>query len=793
MQYILAPTSDTIKFARHTTRESLESYTDTEDGQQEENDLNSTTSVTSTQPRSSAQLWPTSPPLDTEMLPTEMLPTEMSLIDPAGAGTQEPRTVRDHILAAQLSRVREQKDVAYPSPTDSSIDSPSAHVSTRLSHSQNPLVGPAQMQPPFQSQPISHGNLTSKRLSPSESTLGTGDRSKRLRSSASSEARLDLLRNEYSGANNYPTTSTASSSLYPQNSPQRPQFILFSPTLRNPGGPLTPTTSIGTSDDSYVISSARPSPSIPHERSDPRRLSVDSLLSGPPAGGDEAQYKVADSRTTYENIRPGSGTGLPAEEYGFDRGYPDLDIPNNDDHNVLNGIISNEVFNNAVDVLTGHDTELPAEFGFGLYGTNTAHKSGGYYAHPVPVAIPVSLSPLPSTLLQNPMNLLYFHHFLNHTARILVPHDCSENPFKNILPQSMAYFNQSYGFKLTGTVAIRDVNLLHLLLAYSASHRARLLNHKEPAIRIAVWVRDVFPTLRHALNETTGQISNSNLATAIMLASLEIISPNTFEVPVPWQNHLNIARRMIVARGGAQSVHRKDKVSYFLSRWFAYLDVLGSLSGGKNDQPLFSGDYWSHDNDLDEENDFQIDCLLGFTSRCVSILAKIAELARQCDNERIDGAGNVRDSWCPSPETVAAAEKLKHSLQEARTHRYRGCPHRQADNEIEDGWDSLEMVATNEAFHWAGLVHLYRRALGRRSEDSEVQNAVREIVGALYKVRKGGTAEACLLFPMFTAGCEVKEEWQRERIMERLRCVEGLGMTQVSRCSRYHDGEWNSC
>lgn len=329
-------------------------------------------------------------------------------------------------------------------------------------------------------------------------------------------------------------------------------------------------------------------------------------------------------------------------------------------------------------------------------------------------------------------------------------------------------------------MAVRDNNLLHLLLAYSASHRARLLKQPEPANRIALWVRNVFGTLRRALNDPTSQISNVNLATAIMLASLEIISPNTFDVPVPWQNHLNVARRMIVARGGAQSVHRKDKVSYFLSRWFAYLDVLGSLSGGKNDQPLYSGDYWAND-DLDDEHDFQIDCLLGFTSRCVGILARIAELARQCDSERIDSSGNVSPEWGPSAQTIAAAESLKTDLQEARMHRYKGCPHRPRGNDpAEDGWDLLEMVATNEAFHWAGLIHLNRRVLGKPTSDVEVQIAVREIEGALFKVRRGGTAEACLLFPMFTAGCDAQQEGQRDRIMGRLRSVERSGMTQVS-------------
>lgn len=325
-------------------------------------------------------------------------------------------------------------------------------------------------------------------------------------------------------------------------------------------------------------------------------------------------------------------------------------------------------------------------------------------------------------------------------------------------------------------MAVRDSNLLNLLLAYSASHRARFLNHPEPANRIALWVQDVFPSLRKALNDSTSPVSNANLATAIMLASLQIISPNTFEVPVSWQNHLTVARRMLLARGGAGSVHRKDRVSYFLSRWFAYLDVLGSLSGG--DQPLFGGEYWAAD-EVDEDHAFQIDCLLGFTSRCVSILAKIAGLARDCDTQRIDSTGHLRPNWHPSASAVTTAEKLKAELQDARTHRYPGCPHRQAGDVNENKLDSLEMMATNDAFHWAGQIHLNRRVLGKDSSDPEVQTAVREIVDALSRVRKGGTAEACLIFPMFTAGCDAQETGQRRRILERLQVVEGTGMTQV--------------
>ena len=105
----------------------------------------------------------------------------------------------------------------------------------------------------------------------------------------------------------------------------------------------------------------------------------------------------------------------------------------------------------------------------------------------------------------------------------------------------------------------------------------------------------------------------------------------------------------------------------------------------------------------------------------------------------------------------------------------------QSSGEAAYQWDSLEMAATNEAFHWAGLVHLHRRILGKPSSHADVQNAVREIFGALYKVRRGGSsAEAGLLFPMFTAGCDAQDERQRSEILERIKSVEGFGMTQVS-------------
>ena len=172
-------------------------------------------------------------------------------------------------------------------------------------------------------------------------------------------------------------------------------------------------TSYGSPAENSTVS--RQLPASIRTSSDPRRLSVNSLLSSPTAL-ESANQMVS---------------------YGTDKGFPDLDIPRNEDRHVLEGstpVLLRSPDHNFSD---GGSSHFHPEFGFRLHGTRATHGTDRYYAQPVLVEIPRSLEPLPPVLLENQMNLLYFHHFLNHTARILVPHDCSENPFRIILPQSM--------------------------------------------------------------------------------------------------------------------------------------------------------------------------------------------------------------------------------------------------------------------------------------------------------------------------------------------------------------------
>jgi hypothetical protein len=119
------------------------------------------------------------------------------------------------------------------------------------------------------------------------------------------------------------------------------------------------------------------------------------------------------------------------DNYGLDSGRPDQDLTFNNDHAAID-------VNYALDLMSSRwkNQETSQSTTSQPISEVQAQFCTGYYASPVSINIPRYLSPLPSSLLENPINLMYFHHFLNHTARMLVPHNCDNNPFISVLPSS---------------------------------------------------------------------------------------------------------------------------------------------------------------------------------------------------------------------------------------------------------------------------------------------------------------------------------------------------------------------
>ena len=250
-------------------------------------------------------------------------------------------------------------------------------------------------------------------------------KAKKLRLSPSIESQDAFPKNLSFPPNNF--AAARQMKMGPMISPQSMRFQSSSPSNGSVRVPSTSTASSVGSEDIHQSMSQQV-----QESNDFRRLSVKSLLS---------EDSPADSGSGNDGGFPGKLNMGPFNyqktTYGIDRGFPDYDVPNNNDMVALTGVTPTmapvELDTNEADL---GDEEMYSEFGFGLNASEGFNEGSGYYTNPVTVSISRSLEPLPPTLQDNPMNLLYFHHFVNHTARMLVPHDCSENPFKSILPQS---------------------------------------------------------------------------------------------------------------------------------------------------------------------------------------------------------------------------------------------------------------------------------------------------------------------------------------------------------------------
>lgn len=215
-----------------------------------------------------------------------------------------------------------------------------------------------------------------------------------------------------------PNSWSDSSDIAGSNAPVYRQASLDTALNNAPGALAIPRSSLATEDISTCTVSKTNGHGIKQTPA-LKRFSVSSLLSGPPGVPGPFSYAKVDV----------DGCII----YGYDHGFPDLDVAWNSDSTAI--IPQTPA---AGETTPAAESPLPVPSGSPSPASSkeAAFQRGGYYAQPVPIKISKAFEPLPSYLTDSPMNLLYFHHFTNHTARVLTPHDCPDNPLRTILPQS---------------------------------------------------------------------------------------------------------------------------------------------------------------------------------------------------------------------------------------------------------------------------------------------------------------------------------------------------------------------
>ena len=311
-------------------------------------------------------------------------------------------------------------------------------------------------------------------------------------------------------------------------------------------------------------------------------------------------------------------------------------------------------------------------------------------------------------------------------------------------------------------VSVPNGNLRYIILVYAAIDRAQALGYPIPHKRVAAWTDDLSPCHFECTDW------QQKLAEALLLASLVVFSGRNStpylekcfprDTACTWQNFLIMARDIIKRRGIVDGDDGDDPECGFLIRWFARLDVFGTFSDLSLGPPLPLDAYWP----WDITKDLKVDYLLGTSSICTSILAKIANVL--CRRRQ---SLNVRD--CP----VSERESLKLLL---RTLESLKSPQMECLMCPGLSWAvSFNLMTISRILQATGKAYL-KQLIGQRSYDTDVLTIASNVAGLAAKP----SVNACIFLPMFVAGALTQDTVYLNLFRPDLERLERLGMERVS-------------
>lgn len=305
-------------------------------------------------------------------------------------------------------------------------------------------------------------------------------------------------------------------------------------------------------------------------------------------------------------------------------------------------------------------------------------------------------------------------------------------------------------------------------------------------MRMAEWAQSIFATLRESLMSEAAPVTAVPMAMATMLVALEIMCPGAFGPGLSWRKHVSHARRLLL-KSGEHSAEKMsngiDGETFSLVRsWLGYVHVMGNLMAGPRSDMHSDPEFHEVLNPLDLDQQTEAShvacCITGMSAKGMQLLGRVASLARQCQAERFGIDGRLRQEWSPGAARLQQAALLRQEVQENLCHPWWPCSHVSA--KTLHLRDLAEMAAVNEAFHWAGLIHLYRRVMGKKRGHPDVRAAMLKIMECLRQLRVGAASEMRFLFPLFTAGCEATDDGIKSRLVDRLVSAGRRGMKHVS-------------
>lgn len=460
-------------------------------------------------------------------------------------------------------------------------------------------------------------------------------------------------------------------------------------------------------------------------------------------------------------------------------------------------------------------------------------------------SVPPPLTPLPELLLQVPYYRELFHFWINVASDHLVPAPSTmyhENPFKVILPR----------------MAMDSPSILTTLLAFAAtvSSQYSFSLHESRGIIDQLLSRSCTELLK-LLQDKKQATSDKTLATVLLLSCLEVFGCGNFD---RHRAHTLGARQIILSRGLKLPTNQKLKeikvedqnlegdfdsqldsvdkvftptlvattmtsafddfsetsesdVTFFLMRWFAYVDVIGALSATKKSDNYLchkkEDDFYHDTKNLQIEKSGHIDRLLGFDMVLLPLFADIALLIRQT-NAYLATKGARQDALpiAVITKSLEIQENMKNSFasgelkRKIRLEKAIAWKRKEVENlngpncsptaDVQKIIDKDNVLrSTNKIFFNMALLNLYRRVLKTERKSVLIQDLCEEIGDILQlNIEPKSPAEICSIFCTFCAACESTDSKMQRLFHARFTLLAEMGLTSATRSLQIMERCW---
>lgn len=368
---------------------------------------------------------------------------------------------------------------------------------------------------------------------------------------------------------------------------------------------------------------------------------------------------------------------------------------------------------------------------------------------------------LPEPLLESPELAESFAFFLQETSQMLVPAPksiYSRNPLFNFLPR----------------MAMNNRALLNMLLVFGANHKHKILQHQGHANQSSSLVANdlltnAFSSLLTQLTNCDSKNSDSTLATILLLAAFDIFFGDSKQ---KWRTHVYGARKIMKQRlsNGSKALVLSDNSAdndqqYFLLRWFAYIDIISSLSSTNsitNIQKLSTLKYEMettvYSNLRPKKMCLQdIDYFTGMEVSCLWMLAEVSHIVNEKESET--------SKQLPHKlvlKTLELDHKIITYLRTSEMERdevYETYYKLKTDSQTREQYQAYRTLrATNQIYALTGVLQLKRRVLGLPPTSPIVKEVLINITKLLREwIGFESSAETCVLFSIFCCGCELMD------------------------------------